>query len=227
MKSYSSQEENVCRLIVDLCKEAGFDEVKVDRLGSVVARIGYGPRTIAFDAHIDTVEVGNVANWTFDPFSGEIRDDMVLGRGASDQKGGAASMITAGKILKEINYDGEFSIFFTFTVMEEDCDGMCWKYLIEEENFKPDFVVSTEPTSCRIYRGHRGRMEIRIILKGISCHGSAPERGVSAAYKAARAALAIERLNGDLQPDDDQFLGKGTITVSQIQVSGPSSVCGC
>ncbi|HAL18471.1 MAG TPA: YgeY family selenium metabolism-linked hydrolase [Spirochaetaceae bacterium] len=222
MKSYSSQEENVCRLIVDLCKEAGFDEVKVDRLGSVVGRVGYGPRTIAFDAHIDTVEVGNSANWTFDPFSGEIRDDLVLGRGASDQKGGAASMITAGKILKELNYDGEFSIFFTFTVMEEDCDGMCWKYLIEEENFKPDFVVSTEPTSCRIYRGHRGRMEIRIILKGISCHGSAPERGVSAAYKAARAALAIEKLNEDLQPDDDHFLGKGTITVSQIQVSGPS-----
>ena len=58
MKSYSSQEENVCRLIVDLCKEAGFDEVKVDRLGSVVGRVGYGPRTIAFDAHIDICRRG-------------------------------------------------------------------------------------------------------------------------------------------------------------------------
>ena len=221
-KSYSSQEENVCRLIVELCKEAGFDEVKVDRLGSVVARVGYGPKTLAFDAHIDTVEVGNMKNWNFDPFSGEIKDGKVWGRGSSDQKGGAAAMITAGRILKEMNYDGDFSVFFAFTVMEEDCDGMCWKYLIEEENFKPDFVVSTEPTSCRIYRGHRGRMEIRIILRGISCHGSAPERGVSAAYKAARAALAIERLNEDLRPDDENFLGKGTITVSQMDVKGPS-----
>ncbi|MFA7108598.1 MAG: YgeY family selenium metabolism-linked hydrolase [Sphaerochaetaceae bacterium] len=221
-KSYSGQEENVCRLIVELCEQAGFDEVRIDGLGSVIGRVGYGKKTIAFDAHIDTVEVGNMKNWNFDPFSGEIKDGIIYGRGTSDQKGGAASMITAGRILKELGYGGDYSIYFTFTVMEEDCDGMCWKYLIEEEDFKPELVVSTEPTSCQIYRGHRGRMEIRIILKGISCHGSAPERGVSAAYKASRAALAIEKLNEDLKPDDDNFLGKGTITVSQMDVKGPS-----
>ena len=221
-KSYSSKEEDVCRLIVKLCEEAGFDEAKIEGLGSVVARVGNGPKKLAFDAHIDTVEVGNLKNWSFDPFSGAIEDGLVKGRGASDQKGGAASMITAGRILKELGYGGEYTILFTFTVMEEDCDGMCWKYMIEEEGIKPDLIVSTEPTSCRLYRGHRGRMEIRVILRGISCHGSAPERGVSAAYKAARAALAIEQLNKDLQPDDDNFLGKGTITVSQIDVKGPS-----
>ena len=221
-KSYSSKEEDVCRLIVRLCEEAGFDEVRIEGLGSVVGRVGNGPKKLAFDAHIDTVEVGNLKNWDFDPFSGAIEDGLVKGRGASDQKGGAASMITAGRILKELGYGGEYSVYFTFTVMEEDCDGMCWKYMIEEEGFKPDMIVSTEPTSCRLYRGHRGRMEIRVILRGISCHGSAPERGVSAAYKAARAALAIEQLNKDLQPDDDNFLGKGTITVSQIDVKGPS-----
>ncbi|MDY0062927.1 MAG: YgeY family selenium metabolism-linked hydrolase [Myxococcota bacterium] len=221
-KSYSSQEEDVCRLIVTLCEDAGFDEVRIDGLGSVIARVGHGPKKLVFDAHIDTVEVGNLQNWLTDPFSGEIRDGLVHGRGASDQKGGAAAMITAGRILKELDYAGEYSCFFTFTVMEEDCDGMCWKYLIEEEGFRPDLVVSTEPTSCRLYRGHRGRMEIRVLLQGISCHGSAPERGVSAAYKAARAALAIEQLNQELQPDAEGFLGKGTITVSQMDVRGPS-----
>ena len=160
-KSYSSKEEDVCKLIVKLCEEAGFDEVKIDGLGSVVGRVGNGPKKLAFDAHIDTVEVGNLKNWEFDPFSGAIEDGLVKGRGASDQKGGAASMITAGRILKELGYGGEYTVLFTFTVMEEDCDGMCWKYMIEEEGIKPDLIVSTEPTSCRLYRGHRGRMEIR------------------------------------------------------------------
>lgn len=222
VKSYSSQEEDVCKLIMELCNEAGFDEVRLDGLGSVIGRVGNGPKSIAFDAHIDTVEVGDPSQWEKDPFSGLIENGLVHGRGTSDQKGGAASMITAGRILKELGYGGEYTVWFTFTVMEEDCDGMCWKYLIEEENLKPDFFVSTEPTSCQLYRGHRGRMEIMVRLKGVSSHGSAPERGVSAAYKAAKAALAIEKLNADLQPDDDNFLGKGTAVVSQIDVKGPS-----
>lgn len=222
VRSYSSKEEQVCLLIERLCREAGFDEVRIDGLGSVIGRIGKGEKILAFDAHIDTVEVGDPSQWDFDPFSGEIRDGRVWGRGASDQKGGAASMITAARMLHEMDYDGLYTIYFTFTVMEEDCDGMCWKYLIEEEGLRPDLIVSTEPTSCRIYRGHRGRMEMVVTLKGVSSHGSAPERGESAAYKAARAALAIERLNASLLPDEDGFLGKGTIVVSQIDVHGPS-----
>ncbi len=222
IRSYSGDEEEAAREVEKICGEYGFDEVRIDGLGSVVARIGSGPKSIAIDGHIDTVEVGDRAQWKKDPFSGEIKDGIVYGRGTSDQKGGVAAMLTAGRILKELGYTGPRAVYFTFTVMEEDCDGMCWKYLIEEEGLKPDLVVSTEPTSCRIYRGHRGRMEIVARLKGVSSHGSAPERGVSAAYKAARAALAMEKLNWELKPDEDGFLGKGTIVVSQIDVHGPS-----
>ena len=220
--SYSGQEEDVCKKIKELCEQAGCDEVRIDGLGSVVARIGSGQKVLAFDAHIDTVETGNLTAWEKDPFSGEIDGNYVYGRGSTDQKGGAASMIAAARILKESGYNGLFTLYFTFTVMEEDCDGMCWKYLIEEENLVPDFAVSTEPTSCRLYRGHRGRMEIRVDLKGVSSHGSAPERGVNAGYKASKAALAVEKLNEDLKPDSDNFLGKGTVVVSQIKANGPS-----
>ena len=220
--SFSGEEEGVIRELEQICRTLGFDEVRIDGLGSLIARVGSGPRKLVIDAHIDTVGVGDRSQWKEDPFSGTIRDGLVYGRGTSDQKGGAASMLTAGRILKDLDYRGQYSVYFTFTVLEEDCDGMCWKYLIEEEKFIPDYFVSTEPTSCRLYRGHRGRMEMEVHIKGVSAHGSAPERGVNAAYKAARAALALEGLNEKLQPDADRFLGKGTIVVSQLKAFGPS-----
>ena len=218
--SYSGKEGHQCRKVVSLCNEAGFDDVRIDGFGNVIAKIGSGPRTIAFDAHVDTVGVGDRSHWDSDPFSGLIKDNLVFGRGAADQKGGAAAMITRGRILKDAGYDGEFTIYLTFTVLEEDCDGLCWMHLIEREGLRPDFAVSTEPTSCRLYRGHRGRMEIEAAIQGLSAHGSAPERGKSAAYKTARAALAIEQLNEDLP--SDEYLGKGTVVVSKIDAHGPS-----
>ncbi|HOZ72391.1 MAG TPA: YgeY family selenium metabolism-linked hydrolase [Spirochaetales bacterium] len=218
----SNKEKERIMFLKGMCEKAGFDEVRIDGLGNLLARVGSGKKILAIDAHIDTVGIGDRSQWKKDPFSGDIENGLVHGRGTSDQTGGAAAMITAGRILKELKYAGDYSVWFVFSIIEEDCDGMCWKYLIEEEKFVPDFFVSTEPTSLRLYRGHRGRMEMEVHLKGVSCHGSAPERGVSAAYKAARAALAIEALNAALKPDDDNFLGKGTVTVSQMKVQGPS-----
>jgi putative selenium metabolism hydrolase len=220
--SFSGEEKDVILKLEEMCKAAGCDEVRIDGLGSLIARVGTGPKKLVIDAHVDTVGVGDPTQWKHDPFSGLIENGLVHGRGASDQKGGAASMITAARILKDLGYAGDYSVYFTFTVIEEDCDGMCWKYLIEEEKFVPDFFVSTEPTTCRLYRGHRGRMEMEVFFKGVSCHGSAPERGVNAGYKASRGALALEKLNAALKPDDDKFLGKGTIVVSRIDAHGPS-----
>ncbi len=223
-KALSNDEKNRIILLKNLCKKAQADEVRIDGLGNCLARVGSGSKKIVIDAHIDTVDVGDVNSWEKNPFSGDIDDKYVYGRGASDQLAGAASMITAIKILKDLGYKGlnDYCVWFSFTIIEEDCDGLCWKYLIEEEKFKPDFFISTEPTSLNIYRGHRGRMEMEVRLRGVSCHGSAPERGISAAYLASKAALAIEKLNSELKPDKDNFLGKGTITVSIMDVKGPS-----
>ena len=220
IKSLSGEEKEVGNEVKRMMEKAGFDEVKIDGLGNAVGRIGSGKKIIAIDGHIDTVDLGNLDAWDFDPLGGEIKDGYVHGRGAADQTGGPVAGITAVKILKEIGLPDDVTIYVTATVMEEDCDGLCWKYLIEEEKLKPDCVIVTEPTNLNIYRGHRGRMEIVVSFYGLSAHGSAPERGKNAIYMASRAALEIEKLNERLA--EDPFLGKGTITISEIISSSPS-----
>ena len=143
IRSLSGEEREVIEKIKSLLESADFDEVKIDGLGNLIGRVGNGEKILAIDAHIDTVDTGDINQWEFAPFSGEIKDGFVLGRGSVDQKGGAASMITAGKILKELGYDGLFTVYFTFTIMEEDCDGMCWNYIIEKERLVPDFAILT------------------------------------------------------------------------------------
>ena len=220
IKSLSGQEKEVCSAIKQMMEEANFDEVKIDGLGNVIGRIGSGRKIIALDGHIDTVDMGNLDDWEFDPLGGEIQRGYVLGRGTSDQTGGPAAFITAGRILKEIGLDNDVTIYFTATVMEEDCDGLCWKYIVEEDKIKPECVVVTEPTNLNIYRGQRGRMEIEVSFHGLSAHGSAPERGKNAIYMASRVALEIEKLNEHLATDE--FLGKGSVTISEFVSSSPS-----
>ncbi|MFP4023501.1 MAG: YgeY family selenium metabolism-linked hydrolase [Thiohalospira sp.] len=222
IKSLSLGEKDVQFELKRQMKEAGFDEVRIDGLGNVIGRIGTGKKVLAIDGHMDTVDMGNMDNWDFNPLGGEIKDDFVHGRGTVDQEGGPAAFVTSGRILKELDFDKDLTIYFVGSVIEEDCDGLCWKYIIEEDKIKPDFVISTEPTNLNIYRGHRGRMEMHVHFYGVSSHGSAPERGKNAIYMASKTALEIEKLNERLKYDE--FLGKGTITISEM-VTGSPSLC--
>jgi putative selenium metabolism hydrolase len=218
--AYSTKEAEVAAYLKQVMEALAFDEVRIDGLGNVIGRIGNGPRAMAFDAHIDTVYPGDLDLWLTDPLKPVVKDGMIYGRGSVDQQSGMASMLTAGRIIKDLGLNQKFSIYFTGTVMEEDCDGLCWQYLIKEEKLKPELVVITEPTNLNIYRGHRGRMEIMIRIKGVSCHGSAPERGDNAIYKISRIALEIEKLHERLR--SDPFLGKGSVTVTQVFFTSPS-----
>jgi putative selenium metabolism hydrolase len=222
IKSLSKEEKDVQLELKRQMEEAGFDEVVIDGLGNVIGRIGNGKKILAIDGHMDTVDMGNLDNWDFDPLGGEIKDGFVHGRGSVDQEGGPAAFVTSGRILKELGFDKDLTIYFVGSVMEEDCDGLCWKYIVEEDKIKPDFAISTEPTNLNIYRGHRGRMEMHVSFYGVSSHGSAPERGKNAIYMASKVALEIEKLNERLAYDE--FLGKGSITISEF-VSGSPSLC--
>ncbi|AGB41002.1 M20/DapE family protein YgeY/putative selenium metabolism hydrolase [Halobacteroides halobius DSM 5150] len=218
--SESCQEREVVQRIKEEMEQLGFDEIRIDPMGNILGRVGSGDRVIAYDAHIDTVGVGNPDEWDWDPFAGKFEDGIIYGRGATDQEAAMVSMLYAGKVIKDLNLHQEFSLYFVGSIQEEDCDGLCWQYIINEDDLEPEMVVVTEPTNLNIYRGHRGRMEMEVTTEGVSCHGSAPHRGENSLYKIAPIISGIERLNKILKKDD--FLGKGTITVTHIYNDTPS-----
>ncbi len=220
--SESAEEKAVIERAKAEMEKVGFDEVKIDGLGNLLGRIGSGPTVIAMDAHLDTVGVGDPSTWIRDPYEGELEDGIVYGRGAGDQEGGMASMVYGAKIIKDLGLGEDTTLWVTGTVMEEDCDGLCWQYLLKEKVLEPEVVVITEPTNLGVYRGQRGRMEMEVRTQGLSAHGSAPERGVNAVYKMAGIIADVEMLNERLTDTADDFLGKGSITISDIRATSPS-----
>lgn len=239
----SAGEEGHIKRIEKEMKALQFDKVVIDPMGNVLGYMGTGKTLIGFDAHIDTVGIGNRANWEFDPYEGFESESEIGGRGTSDQLGGIVSAVYGAKIMKDLGMLSEkYTALVTGTVQEEDCDGLCWEYIIKEGKVRPEFVVSTEPTDGGIYRGQRGRMEIRVDVKGISCHGSAPERGDNAIYKMADILQDIRALNENDAADatpvkglvkmldekynkewkEARFLGRGTVTTSEVFFTSPS-----
>ena len=220
--SESGQEGPVIqRIKKEIEATKAFDKVWIDGMGNLLAKIGNGPRLIAVDAHVDTVGIGDRSEWAHDPYKGKVKDGVVYGRGAGDQEGASPAMVYAGKIIKDLKLTSpEWSILFAFTVSEEDCDGLCWQYIVQEGGIRPECVVVTDSTNCKILRGQRGRMEIGVSVKGKSCHGSMPHKGDNAVYKIAKIVNEIEKLNKRLKKD--KFLGDGTITVSYIDCETPS-----
>lgn len=217
----SCGEEKVIKRIEKEMNDLGFNKVEIDKMGNILGYMGTGKTLIAYDAHIDTVGIGEKSNWNFDPYEGYETDTEIGGRGTSDQLGGIVSAIYGAKIMKDLNLlSDKYTVLVTGTVQEEDCDGLCWQYIINEDKIRPEFVVITEPTNGNIYRGQRGRMEIKVEVKGISCHGSAPERGENAIYKMADILQEVRALNDNLHYDE--FLGKGTLAVSEIFFTSPS-----
>jgi putative selenium metabolism hydrolase len=218
--SFSMQEGALVERIKKEMIKAGFDKIRIDAMGNIIGFIGTGKKKIMVDAHIDTVGIGDKTAWKIDPFGGVIKNGTIYGRGATDQKLSMVSMVYAGKLIKELRLSGDYTYIAVGSVMEEDCDGLPLLHIINKEKIRPDFVVLTEPTNLAVYRGHRGRMELKVVTKGRSCHASAPERGDNAVVKMSEIIQQITALNKKLK--NDKFLGKGTVAVTSVECKTPS-----
>jgi putative selenium metabolism hydrolase len=218
--SLSADEADVIEHLRQQMACLGYDETVIDPFGSVIGRIGSGPTTIVYDAHVDTVGVGSRNEWSGDPYEPRVSGGVMHGRGACDDKGGIAAMVMGGALYKELCPTDEVTLYVVGSVQEEDCDGLALEHLLTSVLPRPDLVVLGEATNGGVFRGHRGRIEVLVRTRGSTCHASAPGRGRNPIYDLAPIIGQVQELNGKLGWDD--FLGAGTIAITKVLCETPS-----
>src|SRR5690606_31250334 len=196
--SMDSDIEEVGKRIGEEMVKLGFDAVYVDRYGSIVGRMGDGEKIILFDSHIDTVGIGNPEQWEWDPFKGKIEDGKLYARGALDEKGSTPGMIYGIALAKELGLLEGYTAYYLGNI-EEWCDGVGCQAFVEWEGVRPDVVVIGEPTNMKVYRGHKGRLELEVVCKGRSAHAASNYLGDNAIYKMLPVIEAINKMDATLR----------------------------
>ncbi|RIK39382.1 MAG: YgeY family selenium metabolism-linked hydrolase, partial [Chloroflexi bacterium] len=157
-----------------------FDEVRFDVMGNILGRIGNGPRVIVYDSHIDTVGIGDPAAWAWNPFQGKVEDGVLYARGACDEKGSTPGMVHGLALARDLGLLDGWTVWY-FGNAEEWCDGLAPNVFVEvDPQVRPDFVVIGEPTRMQVYRGHKGRVEMKVVAKGRSAHAASNHLGDNA-----------------------------------------------
>ncbi len=176
-------------------KRLGYDEVRFDKMGNTIGRIGNGEKVIVYDTHIDTVGIGDPATWQWDPFQGKVDNGVLYARGACDEKNSTPGMVYGLAIARDLGLlDGWTA--YCFGNMEEECDGIAPNTFVEADpRVKPDFVVIGEPTRMQVYRGHKGRIELKITATGRSAHAASHYLGDNAVYKMMSIIAQIRELD--------------------------------
>jgi succinyl-diaminopimelate desuccinylase len=168
---------------------------------------------IIFTGHMDTVPLGEAA-WQVDPFGGEIVGDKIYGRGSSDMKGGLAAMVAAAMCLAD---ESEINAGMTLVLTADEetgCKGAAYLAGLDNVLEKDGALVVAEPTSNIPFIGHKGALGIQAVTTGITAHGSMPQEGVNAIYKAADAVIKLRAYDFDVP--SHPLLGSPTLNVGTI-----------
>ena len=218
--SMDSNIEAVGKRIASEMQTLHFDEVRFDKMGNIMGRICNGSKVIVVDSHIDTFGIGDPHEWQWDPFEGKVEDGVLYARGACDEKNSTPGMVYGLAAARDLGLLDGWTAYY-FGNMEEWCDGIAPNTFVEvDPKIRPDFVVIGEPTKMNVYRGHKGRIELKVTAKGVSAHAASNHVGINAIYLLLPVIAGIR----DLEPTlgDDPFLGHGKITVSDMIVKTPS-----
>lgn len=245
--SLSGQEGDVAKLFEEEMKSLGYDEVFTDEWGNVTGIVrGTKPGpTIMYNGHMDAVSPGEIEAWEgYDPYGAEIdqavmynpftkedeKTEVIHGRGSGDLKCNLASQLYAGGVLAKMKSEGMEMVgnfLLAAVVLEENGEMMGTIKLCEEtlpeKGIKIDAMVCCEPSSMRVMLGHRGRMEIKVTVKGRSCHGSSPWLGINAVEKSARLIQRVSEMMSE-KTEEDPYIGRPGIALTMYDCQ-PNELC--
>lgn len=211
--SVSGEEAGAANELKSFMEANGFDEVYIDRYGSVIGCVKGekpGPK-ILFDGHIDTVPVDE-SRWTKKPNGAEIIDGRMYGRGTSDMKGAVAAMaVAAAEMAKPENRGFAGEIYVAGVVHEECFEGVAAREI--SKNVQPDYVVIGEASQLNVKIAQRGRAEIVLETEGKPAHSASPDEGISAVHKMMKLIARVEAI----EPPEQEMLGKGTNALTDIK----------
>ncbi|HHJ07076.1 MAG TPA: YgeY family selenium metabolism-linked hydrolase [Anaerolineae bacterium] len=216
IKSYTGQESLAVERTLAEMKACGFNNIRRDSAGSALASVGDGKFHLLYDAHLDENEITDEKIWPHPPLQPTIENGSLYGLGASDCKGGVASIVYGARLAAELKLTGDCLITISGATLEEDAEGFAMRHLIEQDGLpRPDAVLLAEATNLSLRRGHRGRCEVKVRVEGKAAHASTPELGQNAILKMRPVLDALEAMTPHLPADP--VLGRGTQVVTMIE----------
>lgn len=198
----------ICAYAAKRLRKAGYKvEIarKVKGVDNVVARRkgkGKGP-VIAFNAHVDTVGVGERGNWKSDPYRAQVKGGLVYGLGAGNCKGSMAVQLWLAEEIARRGGPARGELIFSFVADEENLGPNGMDYLRKSGKVRPDALILGAQTENNLIVAERGVMWARITTKGKAAHAGNPAAGDN-------AILRMMRLVGALQSYYDKALAKRT-----------------
>ena len=192
-----------------------FGDVRTDTIGDALAEVGDGPLHLLYDAHLDENEIADEKDWPHPPLEPTVAGGKLFGLGASDCKGGVATIVYSAHLAAQLGITGDCTVTVQGSTLEEDAEGFAMRHLMEVDGFPhPDAVLLAEATDLTLRRGQRGRCEVKVRVPGVAAHASLPHLGDNAILKARPVLDALEAMTADL-PEDPIF-GKDTQVVTMI-----------
>jgi succinyl-diaminopimelate desuccinylase len=201
-----------------ILEDAGFRTELVpfgEGRSQLIAKIGRSvdERPLCFTGHVDTVPLG-AKPWSVDPFAAEVSDGKLFGRGSSDMKSGVAAFVAASVNVADQLADKPGIVLIITAGEETGCAGAFNLAKQQDKLGKAGALVVAEPTGNLPFVGHKGAMWLTAKTEGVTVHGSMPELGVNAIYRAARAISALE--NFDFNVARHPVMGAPTLNVGTV-----------